>query len=100
MRCQADSDDWSTLPSPPIAQKVQPAGVPAASPDRANAGIRQEPDLPRHEDIAPVPSKAAQEFAFATEESDDEAAQVELLRLHARGLARQAVMDPKDGLEL
>ena len=56
--------------------------------------------MPRHEEIAPAPRDAAQEFAFTTEESDDEAAQAELLRLQARGLARQAVMDPKDGLEL
>ena len=48
----------------------------------------------------PAPNEVAQEFAFTTEESDDKAARAELLRLQARGLARQAVMDPKDGLEL
>jgi type IV secretion system protein VirD4 len=100
IRCAPCSDDWSSLPSPPIAQNAPRAGALAASPDPANAGIRQEPDLPRHEDIAQIPSRAVQEFAFATEESDDEAAQAELLRLQTRGLARQAVMDPKDGLEL
>ena len=50
--------------------------------------------------IAPAQSRDAQEFAFATEESDDEVAQAELLKLRTRGLARQAVMDPKHGLEL
>jgi type IV secretion system protein VirD4 len=97
---QACPDDWSTLPSPPTAQNAQPNGAAAPSPDPANAGIRQEPGLPRHEEIAPAPREAAQEFAFTTEESDDEAAHAELLRLQARGLARQAVLDPKDGLEL
>jgi type IV secretion system protein VirD4 len=97
---QTCRDDWSTLPSPPIAQNAQPIGTPAASRDPANAGIRQEPGLPRHEEIAPAPNEVAQEFAFTTEESDDKAARTELLRLQARGLARQAVMDPKDGLEL
>jgi type IV secretion system protein VirD4 len=93
-------DDWSTLPLPPIAQNAQPIGAPTASRDAANSGIRQEPGLPRHEEIAPAPNEVAQEFAFATEGSDDKAARAELLRLQARGLARQAVMDPKDGLEL
>jgi type IV secretion system protein VirD4 len=97
---QTCPDDWSTLPSPPIAQNAQPIAAAVASPDPANAGIRQEPCLPRHEEIAPVPREAAQEFAFTTDESDDEGAHAELLRLQARGLARQAVMDPKDGLEL
>jgi type IV secretion system protein VirD4 len=97
---QTCRDDWSTLPSPPIRQHAQPIGAPAASRDPANAGIRQEPGLPRHEEIAPAPRESAQEFGFTTEESDDEAAHTELLRLQARGLARQAVMDPKDGLEL
>jgi type IV secretion system protein VirD4 len=97
---QTCRDDWSTLPSPPIAQNAQPIGAPAASRDPANAGIRQEPGLPRHEEIAPAPNEVAQEFAFTTEESDDKAARAELMRLQARGLARQAVMDPNDGLEL
>jgi type IV secretion system protein VirD4 len=97
---QTCRDDWSTLPSPPIAQNAQPIGASAASRDPANAGIRREPGLPRHEEIAPAPNQVAQEFAFTTEESDDKAARTELLRLQARGLARQAVMDPKDGLEL
>jgi type IV secretion system protein VirD4 len=97
---QTCRDDWSTLPSSRIAQNAQPISEPAASRDPANAGIRQEPGLPRHEEISPAPNEVAQEFAFTTEESDDKAARAELVRLQARGLARQAVMDPKDGLEL
>jgi type IV secretion system protein VirD4 len=97
---RACPDDWSTLPSPPIAQNAQPIGAPAASCDPVNAGIRQEPGLPRHEEIAPAPREVAQEFAFVAQESEDQAARAELLRLQARGLARQAVMDPNDGLEL
>jgi type IV secretion system protein VirD4 len=97
---QTCRDDWSTLPSPPIAQTAQPIGPPAASYDPANAGIRQEPGLPRHEEIAPPPRKSAQEFAFTTGKSEDQVARAELVRLQARGLARQAVMDPNDGLEL
>ena len=68
--------------------------------DPANAGIRQEPELPPQEDIAPVPKNPAQEFSFAAEKSDDEAARAELKRLQARGHARQVAMDPEDDLGL
>ena len=96
------SDDWSELPPPPIAQNVQarPKAATPASRDPANAGIRLEPDLPRHEEIVPAPKKPAQEFTFTAEKSDDEAARAELSRRQARGVARQLAMDPKDGLEL
>jgi len=47
-----------------------------------------------------VPKKQTPEFTFAREQTDDEAARAEILRLRARGLARQAAMDPKDGLGL
>jgi type IV secretion system protein VirD4 len=98
----ACSDDWSKLPRPPLTQKPQAPQTdsPPPSRDPANAGIRQEPDLPRHEEIAPPPKKPAQEFTFTADKSDDEAARAELLRLKARGLERQVAMDPKDGIEL
>ena len=47
-----------------------------------------------------MPKKQTPEFTFAPEQTDDEAARAEILRLRARGLARQAAMDPKDGLGL
>jgi type IV secretory pathway TraG/TraD family ATPase VirD4 len=96
------SDDWSRLPPPPIVRAVK-AAAKAARPksrDPANAGIRQEPGLPRHEDIAAAPKSPQQEFAFGDEQTDDAAARAELDRLRARGLARQAAMDPGDGLGL
>jgi type IV secretion system protein VirD4 len=97
----APSDDWSRLPIP-TAKTARPVPKTAASTsgDRANAGIRREPDLPKHEEIAPVPTKQTPEFTFVRERTDDEAARAEILRLRARGLARQAAMDPKDGLGL
>jgi type IV secretion system protein VirD4 len=99
-RDAACADDWSELAPPPIGQSAQALLTrhSPASRDPANAGIRQEPELPRHEEIAP--KTAVHEFTFRAEKSDDEAAGAELLRLQARRLARQAVMDPKDGLDL
>ena len=68
--------------------------------DPANAGIRREPELPEHEEIALEHANPTPEFAFGEEESDDDAVRARALRQQARGLARQAAMDPGDGLEL
>ena len=41
----------------------------SATDDPANAGVRREPELPKHEEIAPEPAKTVREF-----EPPDEAA--------------------------
>ncbi|MDI1262812.1 MAG: type IV secretory system conjugative DNA transfer family protein, partial [bacterium] len=98
----APSDDWSQLPVPAVA----PAGrdVDASGKGRigdpANAGIRREPELPEHEEIAPEQAKSAPEFVFGEEDPDDDAVRARALRQQARGLARQAAMDPGDGIDL
>ena len=45
--------------------------TPTAAPveDPANAGIRREPELPEHEEIAPEPRKAINEFEPIEEEA-------------------------------
>jgi type IV secretion system protein VirD4 len=94
-------DDWSRLPVPAIS-----TGRGISSPsesgtdDPANGGIRREPELPQHEEIVPEQAKPAPEFVFEEEDPDDDAVRVRVLRQQARGLARQAAMDPGDGLEL
>jgi type IV secretion system protein VirD4 len=95
------SDDWSRLPVPAVtaARKVSPSGE-ALIADPANGGIRREPELPEHEKIVRGPTKTAPEFTFGEEESDDEAVRTRALRRQARGLARQAAMDPGDGINL
>ena len=44
-----------------------------AAEDPANAGIRREPELPEHEEIAPEPQKPVHEFEPMDDEPDDEA---------------------------
>ena len=68
--------------------------------DPANGGIRREPELPEHEEIVPEQAKPAPEFVFGEDESDDDAARARALRQQARGLARQAALDPGDGMQL
>jgi type IV secretion system protein VirD4 len=68
--------------------------------DPANSGIRREPELPGHEDIVPEVSKPPTEFDFAEEGDDGLAVRARVMRTIGSGLARQAVIDPGDGLEL
>jgi type IV secretion system protein VirD4 len=97
------ADDWGALT---VAAATALDGVMAvksgevAADDQANAGIRREPELPDHEEIAPQTARPAQEFAFEEQDADDEVARARALRSQVRGLARQAAMDPGDGIEL
>ena len=95
------SDDWTRLPVP-LAVTAEPSAKVTAPPsdDPANAGIRREPELRAPEEVAPAPIKPTTEFTFAEENSDDEVARASILRRQARSLARQAAMDPNDGLGL
>jgi type IV secretion system protein VirD4 len=95
------SDDWHRMGSPPKARDVgERCPKPEATFDPANGGIRREPELLEHEDVAPQPSDPKAEFRFGDDESDDDAVRARALRRQARGLARQAAMDPNDGINL
>ena len=99
----APTDDWSRLPAPANRIVSKPVSVSGALPpvdDPANSGIRREPELPRHEDIVPEVSMPPAEFDFPEEGDDDVAARARTMRTNGSGLARQAAMDPGDGLEL
>jgi type IV secretion system protein VirD4 len=108
-------DDWSALaPVQPLARVADggqgdeiaaPANVAPtdgkAENDPANAGLRREPGLERHKDIAPEPIKpAVNEFDPDMDERDDDAVRVRALARNARNVARQISMDPGDGMEL
>ena len=92
---RATPDDWTALPA-----NREEAG--AADEDPANGGIRREPELPEHEEIAPPePGLASAQEAFLADDTDDEEAlKARLLRAQARSLARQASLDPDDGIAL
>jgi type IV secretion system protein VirD4 len=96
------ADDWSgsATPGSDGIAKIGPRTTAEPVDDPANGGIRREPELPDHEDIAPEPAKQSAEFAFGEDESDDEAVRARVLRAKAPGLARQAAMDPGDGIDL
>lgn len=68
--------------------------------DPANAGIRREPELPEHEDIVPPPPSPTREFDILDDEPDVDAAKARAVRQRVRVVARQASMNPDDGIEL
>ena len=72
-----------------------------AEDDPANAGLRREPGLEWHKDIAPEPIKpAVNEFDPETDQRDDDAIRVRALVRNVRSIARQVSLDPGDGMEL
>ena len=110
----AKPDDWSALapvhPSASVADashgdEMASANVARtdgnAEDDPANAGLRREPGLERHKDIAPEPIKpAVNEFDPETDQRDDDAIRVRALVRNVRSVARQVSLDPGDGMEL
>jgi type IV secretion system protein VirD4 len=99
----APTDDWSQLPS--LSNRILPtaqaaSGAQRSADDPANSGIRREPELPEYEEIASEISKSPLEFDFTEDEGDGGAIRARLLRTNVSSLARQATMDPDDGVEL
>jgi type IV secretion system protein VirD4 len=94
-------DDWSQLPVPAVStgREAHSSGE-AQLDDPANGGIRREPELPQHEEIAREQVKSKPEFTFGEEAPDDDAARARALRQQVRNLARQGAMDPDDGMGL
>jgi type IV secretion system protein VirD4 len=101
--CNAPADDWSRLPTPANKRDSEPVSVLDARPpadDIGNSGIRREPELREHEEIVPEVLKSPTEFDFTEEEDNGAAVRALVMRTRGAGLARQAAMDPGDGLEL
>jgi type IV secretion system protein VirD4 len=78
----------------PIAAPAPPSGTD----DPANAGIRREPDLPVHEDIAPAPAKPVHEFEPVEDEPDDEVQRLRAMQRNVQTIARQVTLDPADDM--
>ncbi len=87
-----DIHDWTTaIVEPPSAE---------ATNDPDNAGIRREPELPEHEEIAPEARKPVQEFDLSNDDPDDDAVRVRAMQRQMRTLARQVTLDPADDMGL
>ncbi|RVD43468.1 conjugal transfer protein TraG [Mesorhizobium sp. M4B.F.Ca.ET.169.01.1.1] len=95
-------DDWTGATVPAASEDNPEQSKPAMNPqdeDPANGGIRRQPELPEHEDIAPERT-AHREDEFDLDEPDDDAARRRSVDQVMRRAARQAALDPNDGIEL
>ncbi len=92
------TDDWSGRPpiaTAPPAKKKRMGGD-----EDSDGGVRREPTLPEHEAIAPETAPVREEFAGLDDEPDDDAQRARAMQDRFRGVARQASLDPDDGIEL
>ncbi len=99
---RSPSDDWSRLPPPATAGTEKAGSVAALSDeeDAANGGIRREPELPEHVAVAPETPAPAREFEALDDEPDDDGIRARALQGQFRQVARQASLDPDDGIAL
>ena len=94
------SDDWSALPTiKPLPKNKRKA---ATHDDAANSGIRREPEIPAHVDVQPQKENGrSAEFDFGDHpDQTDNAVRAERLRIDMARSARQASLDPGDGIAL
>jgi type IV secretion system protein VirD4 len=68
--------------------------------DPANGGIRREPELPEHEDIAPPAPRAVNEFELIDEDAEDEPQRQRTLQRTMSAVARQVSLDPADDMQM
>ena len=93
------ADDWSGRVVAGESRSATDA-VDGTDGDPANAGIRREPELPVHEEIAAAPPAPEQEFEFLDDEPDVDAAKARAMRQRMRMVARQVALNPDDGIDL
>ena len=89
--------DWTTLPPSHDARSMDSFAKQA---DTANSGIRREPELPGHEAITREALVPLPEFALLDDERDRKTVRTAALQRSFTAAARQAAMDPGDGMAL
>jgi type IV secretion system protein VirD4 len=95
------ADDWSHFLIPaPVEDAAGSIVGSFLEQDSENGGMRREPMLPDHEAIVAEEPKPSTEFTFYDDEPDDDAARAGALRQRFGTVARQAALDPDDGIPL
>ena len=69
-------------------------------PSSDDAGLRREPEIPEQEEVPAPNMSVANEFDFEDRRDDDRAARNRQIAGRMRANARQAALDPGDGIEL
>lgn len=98
---QARSDDWSAIPLPPPPDTVETDTPTSACEDgQSRPEKRQQPELDRTQPIEesePIDNEFEPDLKETT---SDRATQLNQFQQQARQTARQAALDPGDGIEL
>jgi type IV secretion system protein VirD4 len=74
--------------------------APPQADDSANSGMRREPELPDHEEVAPQVAKPLQEFEPPEDDPDDEPQRRRVMERSMRVVARQITLDPADDMQM
>jgi type IV secretion system protein VirD4 len=88
-----------TTPEGDWTDAIVPTPAAASVQDPANAGIRREPELPEHEEIASEPRKPINEFE-PIEDDDDEPQRRRMLQRTMGAVARQISLDTGDDMQM
>ncbi len=102
-------DDWTA--SPTIAavrtRAARPGNADEAETEEADGGVRRAPDLPIEVALSPEDVQAREEFDFdgtaPGDDADEDAVRAKALRCERQrftAMARQAALDPGDGIDL
>ena len=94
----ARPDQWSG--HAPIAPSVKLLAAFTRKVGDQNGGIRREPELPQHEEIALKAPLTENEFDAGPDEGDADAVQASALNRSMQGLARAVSLDPDDKMGL
>ncbi len=94
--CSGDWADRVASPQAPAMRSEEHASGEAVN----EGGVRREPDLPEHEAIEPIVADIPNEFEFEERSGEDEANRNRAIADRMRANARQAALDPGDGIEL
>jgi len=94
------ADDWTPLsdPDPDTATAGESAAGSLAGHDRANGGIRREPELPKYEAIAHEQPERDEGIGGFVDEPDDETICAREIDQRLRATARRAALDRGDDL--
>jgi type IV secretion system protein VirD4 len=92
---------WSrTCAAPVPAEEPVDEGERLEEAAASDGGIRREPELAANENTAPQPAMVANEFDFADRSDDEQAVRNRRIAERMHSNARQAVLDPNDGIDL
>jgi type IV secretion system protein VirD4 len=94
----SDPNSAQTIPEVDWVGAIVPAPIASTMEDPANAGIRREPELPEHEEIAPEPRKAVHEFEPMEDEPEDAPQRQRIIQRTMGSMARQVSLDPADDM--